>query len=250
MTYSDSHCHLDRYQPEEKLTSILEQARAKGVELFVSVGKTVKASEGVIRIAQSHEGVLATIGIHPWEAVPLTDDIRKNLYNLARKDEVKAIGEVGLDYVRFPQTKDIQRELFKYQLSLAKETGLPLNIHCKDAHQDMMQILRQETGFGIRGLIHGFSGDSATLKDWLALGFYVSIGMRGFIINEVPSLQTVVREIPAERLLIETDATGTEEISSPVEVITVAEKLASLRETTAEDIGNTATVNLRRLLQL
>ncbi len=113
-----------------------------------------------------------------------------------------AIGEIGLDYARCPQTKEIQRELLIYKLSLARETGLPINIHCREAHQDIMGILRQEMGSGLKGTIHGFSGDWAALEDWLDLGFYVSIGVRGFVLNEIPPLQAAVREIPLDRLLL------------------------------------------------
>jgi TatD DNase family protein len=114
----------------------------------------------------------------------------------------------------------------------------------------MMDILHQEAGSGIKGLIHGFSGDSAALKDWLALGFYISIGFRGFVINEIASLQTVVGEIPLDRLLTETDSTATGQPAGPADVLLVVEKMASLRGDTAEDIANAATANLKRLLKL
>ncbi len=104
-----------------------------------------------------------------------------------------AIGEIGLDYAKNPETKDIQKEVFTYQLSLAREAGLAVNIHCREAHQDMMDILRKEAGARPRGVIHGFSGDLAELKDWLDLGFYISFGVRGFVDNAMPSLQVVAR---------------------------------------------------------
>jgi TatD DNase family protein len=249
MSFSDSHCHLDGYQPE-LLTELLEQARVEGVDTIVSMGMTLESSVETIRLAQSYDRVLAAIGIHPWNAIPPTDDVRRHLYELARREHVVVLGEIGLDYARNPQTIEIQRELLIYELSLARETGLPVSIHCREAHQDMMDILRQKTGSGVRGAIHGFSGDSTALKDWLDLGFYVSIGIRGFVTNEIPSLPATVCEIPLDRLLTETDSTAGIRSAGPADVVSVVEKLASLRGVTIEEIANTATANLKCLLKL
>lgn len=249
MTFSDIHCHLDRYQPE-LLIETLEQARTKGVSTFVSVGKTVESSANTVRLAQSHEGVKAAIGIHPWDATSPTDEVRRQLRELAKRENVVAVGEIGLDYVRNPETKELQKELLIYQLALAREAGLPVNIHCKEAHQDMMDILRNKMGPDIKGLIHGFSGDLAALKDWLALGFYVSIGVRGFVANEIASLQEAAREIPLDRLLTETDSSGGGQPTGPVEVLSVAEKLASLKGVTVEEIASAVAANIKGLLSL
>ncbi len=249
MTFSDSHCHLVRYDPG-LLTGVLAQARALGVNVIVSVGMTVETSAETISLAESNDGVLAAVGIHPWEAAPLTDQLSRDLSELVQREHVVAIGEVGLDYARAPETKEIQRELLIYELSLARETGLPVNIHCREAHQDMMDILHETIGSDLDGIIHGFSGDRAQLWDWLDLGFYISIGVRGLVINDLPSLNEVVREIPSDRLLTETDATGGSQPAGPADVISVATKLASLRGVTVEEIGSTTTENLKRLLRL
>lgn len=249
MVFSDSHCHLATYRPE-LVAGVLEQAKAKGVVIIVSLGETLEASAETVRQAQSHQGVLAGVGIHPWNAVPLTGEVRRQLEQLAGMDGVVVIGEIGLDYARSQQSREIQKELFGYQLSLARERGLPVNIHCREAHQDMIDILHKEAGSGLRGIIHGFSDDSATLKDWLDLGLYVSIGRRVLMVDEYPALRVAIGEIPLERLLTETDATGSGQSAGPVDVVSVVEKLASLRGVTTEKIANTATVNLKRLLRL
>ncbi len=248
MSFSDSHCHLDGYEPE-RLAHVLEQTGAKQVDIMVSVGMSLKSSEDTIRLAQSHERVVAAIGIHPWNAIPVTDDLLGQLDRLARREGVVALGEIGLDYARSPETREIQIELLKYELSLAIDTSLPVNIHCREAHQDMMELLGKEIGSGLKGMLHGFSGDTAELKDWLGLGFYVSIG-RGVLMDDADSLQAAVREIPLDRLLTETDSTPRREGASPADVIPVAEKLASLRGTTVEEIASAATANLKRLLGL
>ncbi|MFC2072200.1 TatD family hydrolase [Chloroflexota bacterium] len=246
MAFSDSHCHLVRNgtQPEH-LAEALEQARAKGVEIIVSMAMTLESSTSNVRLTQSYKEVLAAIGIHPWNAVPPTDELRRDLRQLAGREGIAAIGEIGLDYARNPETKEVQKELLRYELSLARETGLPVSIHCRDAHQDMMDILRQEMSSELKGSVHGFSGDRAVLKDWLDLGFYISIGGRRGVPNEIPALPEVVGDIPLDRLLTESEGTD-----GPAGVISVAEKLASVLGTTVEQIADATTANLKRLLKL
>ena len=247
MKISDSHCHLDTYQPD-RLLEVLKQARAKQVDIIVSMGMDVESSEEVIRLAQSHQEVVAAIGIHPWNAVLPTDRLREHFGELAGREGVVAIGEIGLDYARSPETKEVQKDLLKYELSLALEAGLPVNIHCREAHEDMMGLLRKEAGSGLTGNIHGFSGDRTALEDWLGLGLYVSIG-RAVLMPEATSLQEAVREIPLDRLLTETDATARGP-AGPADVVSVVEQLASLRGATVEEIATAATANLKRLLKL
>jgi len=246
MILCDSHCHLDLYPPEQ-LPEVLELAKVKQVGILVSMGTTLESSEKTIQIARNYSGVLAAVGIHPWNAVPPTDKICQRLYNLARDRHVVAIGEIGLDYIRSPETKEVQKELLIHELSIAREAGLPVNLHCKEAHQDMMHILRNETGYDIKGVIHGFSGDQTTLRDWLDLDFYISIGVRGIVDIKIPSLEEAIRHIPSNRLLIETDSAARDELDRPAELIYAAQKMASLRGTTVEDIANITTENLKRL---
>ena len=248
MAYSDSHCHLDGYQPE-LLARTLEQARAEQVDIIVAMGMNLESSAVTVGLARSHREVLAAVGIHPWNAVSPTEDIRARLRELADTEDVVALGEVGLDYARSPETREVQKELLTYELSLAQELDLPVSIHCREAHQDMMGILRGEAGSGVRGAIHGFSGDRAELKDWLDLGFYVSIGVRGFVTDETSPLHHVVGDIPLDRLLTETDSSGRGDIAGPADVALVVGRLASVMRVDAKELGDTATENLRRLLE-
>jgi TatD DNase family protein len=249
MSFSDSHCHLDRPSPE-MLAVVLRQAKEKQVEIVVGMGTSLESSEETVRRAQSNRGMYAAVGIHPWNAIQPDVTVRNSLTALTKEEAVVAIGEIGLDYVRNPETKQIQKELLRYELSLAREMGLPVNIHCREAHRDMMDILRQEKGPGLIGVIHGFTGDLAMLNDWLDLGFYVSIGFRGFVTNEIPSLLTAIRHIPLDRLLTETDSAGGQQPSGPMDVVQVVDKLVSLRGTTAQEIADAATTNLKHLLRL
>ncbi|MDD5082050.1 MAG: TatD family hydrolase [Dehalococcoidales bacterium] len=249
MSYSDSHCHLDSYRPDQ-LAVALEQARQTHVDTMVNMGSSLATSAKGIRIALGHEGVRAAVGIHPWNAMVPTPEIRRRLEDLVSEKRVVAIGEIGLDYARQPQTSEIQKELLRYELSLARETGLPVNIHCREAHQDMMDILHGETAAGLRGAAHGFTGDLASLKDWLDLGFYISLGVRGFVTNERTPLLATCREIPLDHLLVETDSVAGEPLRTPADVVLVVEKIASIKRVGIGEITTATTDNLKRLLKL
>ena len=106
MSFSDSHCHLDGYEPE-RLADVLEQTGAKQIDIMGGVGMSLDSSEEVIRLAQSHQPIVAAIGIHPWNAIPVTDDLPGQLDRLARREGVVALGEIGLDYARSPETREI-----------------------------------------------------------------------------------------------------------------------------------------------
>ena len=251
--FSDFHSHLDDYTPD-KLKEVLDKASTEKVEIILGNGTTLDTSQQTINIAQHHQGVFAAVGIHPWQAIPPTKEVLKKLGEMAKQKGVAAIGEIGLDYARSPDTKEIQKDLFRQQVNLARELNLPMNIHCKEAQQDMMDILKQMGGSRLRGAAHGFSGDKATLMDWLNLGFYISIGPRCFTRTYTPAFGEAVKHIPLDRLLIETDSSGKSLVSGemvgPASVIVVAEKLAEILGKTTEEIGNIATANIKRLLSI
>lgn len=236
---------VGKWSQPEHLAEALKHAREKGVETIVSMAMNLESSASNILLAQSNPGVLLAIGIHPYNAMPLTDGLRRDLRNLAEKKGVVVIGEIGLDYARNPETKEVQKELLRYELSLARETGLPISLHCHHAHQDMMDILRQETSPALKGSVHGFSGDRAALKHWLDLGFYISIGGRMGMPAEISVLPGVAVDIPLDRLLTESE--GTNGLAG---VVSVAERLAFVRGTTVEKIADATTANLKRLLEL
>jgi TatD DNase family protein len=247
IVYSDSHCHLFTYQ-SPKIAGVLRQAKEQGVVMALSMGENLESSADTVRLAQSHDIVLAGVGIHPWNATPPTDEVCRKLSELTSRKEVVAIGEIGLDYARNPDNKETQRELLNYQLSLAREKGLPVSVHSREAHQDMMSILGSEAR-GLSGVAHGFTGDRAMLEDWLELGFYISIGVRGFISSEIPHLSGVIRQIPPERLLVETDAAVVEGVEGPAAVTAVVQKIASLIGVSPQETAAATTANLKRFLQ-
>jgi TatD DNase family protein len=276
MVYSDSHAHLVDYEAEQ-LKKVLEQMRLKHVDLALSVGVNLDSSAGTIRLAQAYQQIKAAVGIHPWFAEKLTDAARHRFRELARSKYVKALGEIGLDYepptprneppkegvpeMPFPKnmpplparpaSKEVQKELLQFELSVALENRLPVNVHCHGgAHQDMMRILREAVNSGLTGIAHSFYGTAAELHDWLDLGFYIALGNLGVTVEEMPSLETIVRGIPLNRLATETDANPMMSPNGPADVIPVVQKIASIRGDAVENIGNISTDNLKRLLNL
>jgi len=247
MVLAESHCHLDLYTPERR-QDMLKQAEENNIGLMLNVGMNLESSAESIRLAQSLPGVLAAVGIHPWEAVPPTEDVRKHFEQLLENEKVVAIGEIGLDYGRDPETRETQKELLKYELSLARDRNLPVSIHNHGAHRDMMDIIHREIGPGLNGALHEGAGDWAEVKDWLDLGFYIAVSVRGFVTNGTPSFVAAVGRVPLECLLIETDAAGDEYLVEVEALVSVVRKLAEVRGTTVEEMAGITTNNLKRLL--
>ncbi len=207
--YSDSHAHLDSF-PEEDLKKLLARMKEKNVTLVLNESINLLTSAESIRIAQANDGIYAAIGIHPGEAIPLTADIKKKLEELSGQKKVVGFGEIGLmsgDY------DEEQKKLLEYQVALARNLDYMLDIHCgTDAYKVCISMVK-----GTRGIIHGFMGTMDDLKAWLEIGYYISLGevrsasssgspggMSGMPQRQGLS-EEVVRAIPADRLITETD---------------------------------------------
>ncbi len=247
--YSDSHMHLASW-PADQMPELLKKAKQDGLVVMQAWGENLDSSAVCIGYAEKNKEVYAGVGIHPWNAVILTDDIKKRFEELAGRKKVVAIGEVGLDYAKNPNNKDIQKASMRWQVEYARRHGLPADIHPRDAHDDIMAILRPEVKNGLRGISHGFTGTLAQMKDWLALDFYISIGVRGFVTNELPHMAEVVKQVPADRILAETDNGFTPEHPGLTGVISVVEKMAKVRGSTPDEIGALTTANLKRILKI
>lgn len=275
MVYSDSHAHLVDYGPEQ-LEKVLELMRNKQVEFALGVGVNLDSSEGTIRLAQAYPQIKAAVGIHPWFAEKLSEAMRNRFRELAESKYVKALGEIGLDYeppvagakppegmpdMKFPEnmppfpaapaSKEVQQELLLFELSVALENRLPVNVHCRGgAHKDMMGLLREAAASGLTGIAHGFVGTLDELHDWLDLGFYVALSNMEMMIEVGLPLEVMVREVPLDRMVTETDANPVGSPNGPTDVIPVVQRIAAIRGDTAEHIGNITTENLKRVLKL
>ena len=238
----DTHAHLDFPELGKDLESVLQRAERAGVRRIVTIGIDIESSRKAVALAQAHEQIYATVGLHPHGARELPVEVLDDFRALASQHRVVAIGEVGLDYYRDRQPRPIQRECFAQQLELACEVGLPVVFHIREAHEDFLSIVK---GFAARlkgGILHCFSGDWAVAGRCLDLGFFLSIpGTVTY--NKAQVQQDVVKKAPLNRLLVETDAPFLAPVpfrgkdNEPSYVIYTVQKIAQLRECPYEEVA-------------
>jgi TatD DNase family protein len=249
----DSHCHVDGPEFDGDRDDVLARARAAGVREVLLIGGVDEESAHRRTLdAAERLGLPATAGVHPHEAKVADEPVYDELRGLARERRIVAIGEVGLDFHYDHSPRPAQREAFRRQIRLARELGLPIVVHTREADDETAEILELEGAGEAGGVIHCFTGGEELARRALALGFLVSFsGIVCFPRAEV--IQKVAREVPDERLLIETDAPYLAppphrgKRNEPAFVVEVARKLAVLRGTTPERIGELSSRNYGRL---
>ncbi|MDB5708739.1 MAG: putative deoxyribonuclease YcfH [Sphingomonas bacterium] len=203
---ADSHCHLNYKGLVERRDEVLANARARGVTAMLNISTRESEWDDVVAAAESEPDVWATVGIHPHEADKHPDVDTAKLVARAAHPRIVGIGESGLDYYYDHSDRDRQRASFRSHIAAARETGLPIVVHTRDAEEDTAMILREEMGKGTYpGVIHCFTASDAFADIALDLGFYISIsGIVTF--KNARELQATAARLPIERLLVETDA--------------------------------------------
>jgi TatD DNase family protein len=256
---TDSHCHLDKVNLDlfdGSIETMLSHARQAGVSQFLCVCIDMEHFEDVHQIARNFDDVYCSIGLHPTHQDGLEPDVQ-TLIRYADYDFVVAIGETGLDNFHFKKDADMswQKDRFRTHISAAKETGKPLIIHMRDAREDTIKILQEEKADEVGGVMHCFAEDWETAQQALDLGFYISFsGIVTF--NSAKKLQEVARNVPEDRMLIETDSPWLAPVpnrgkpNQPAYVEHVAQKLAELRETDYMHIGKVTTQNFNTLFNI
>lgn len=200
----DSHLHLTADRFDGEVHEVVRRASAAGVSRMVTVATDPSDGRSALEIARGHPGVVyATAGLHPHDASAWTDETEAEIRALLAEPEVVAVGEAGLDFHYDNSPRSIQREAFEAQLDLAVETGLPIVVHSRDADEEMMEILL-DRGPDVTGILHCFTGGDALLEAGLDAGWYVSFG--GMVTFNSFDGADRVRRVPADRLLVETDA--------------------------------------------
>lgn len=205
ITLVDTHSHIDGEDFDVDREEMLARAKQAGVVAVVTFGDTMEASARVVKLAASHESVFGGVGVHPENAFPLTQADEDSLASWTKEKNIVAIGEIGLDYYweKDEEKRKLQRKMFACQLALARDLDLPVCIHDREAHGDLMSILKTE-GRKNRGVIHCFSGSWEMAKELLKLGWY--IGVDGpLTYKNAAKLPEIVQKMPADRLLVETD---------------------------------------------
>ncbi|WP_395446920.1 TatD family hydrolase [Aminobacter sp. UC22_36] len=202
----DSHCHLDFPDFAEERGDIIARAKAAGVERMVTISTRVKRFEQVLAIAEEYDEVYCSVGTHPHNAAEELDVTTADLVKLAARPKVVAIGEAGLDYFYDKAPRDAQARGLRVHIAAARETGLPLVIHARNADDDMADILREETGKGaFPFILHCFSSGAELARIGVELGGYVSFsGIVTF--KNSAELREIAKDVPRDRLLVETDA--------------------------------------------
>ncbi len=250
---TDSHCHLDLEAFDADRAAVLARARAAGVTTLLAMGGGAAPGTlaGALRLAEGCDGVWASAGIHPHEAQAATEASLEELRRLAARPKIVAIGEIGLDYHYLHSSRETQLALFRRQLALAAETGLPVSIHCREAWDDCFACL-EERGGEARGVLHCFTGGRREAERALGLGFYLSFsGMLTFARSE--AMRELARELPANRLLLETDAPYLAPAphrgkrNEPAWVAETARILAAARGSTIAEIAAQTSGNFRAL---
>jgi len=199
----DSHCHLDFSEFREEREAIIARARSAGVETMLTISTRLDEFPGVRAVAEAHDGIWCSVGAHPHEAKDHADLAPQELVARAAHSKVIGIGETGLDFHYGLSPRDVQERVFRAHIAAARETGLPLIVHAREADREVAHILDEERP--PRGVMHCFSSGRALAEAALALGFYISIsGIVTF--RNAADLRAIVRDLPLDRLLVETDA--------------------------------------------
>lgn len=252
MEFIDSHVHLTDKQFAEDLPQVLERARAAGVNKMVNIGYDLKSSRDGVTLAEREDGVFAVVGIHPHDAITCTLEVLEELERLAKNPRVVALGEMGLDYYRDLSPRDVQKDAFREQLRLAKKLNKPVVIHDRDAHQDVMGILKEEKVAEIGGVMHCYSGSWEMAREAMKMKLYISIA-GPVTFNNARRLQDIAKLVPLNRLLIETDCPYLApepyrgKRNEPSYVVKVAEMIADLKGITLESLVTATTYNAERL---
>lgn len=255
MSLVDSHCHLDHEQFDADRDAVIERAFAAGVERMVAIGtgNGPPDLEAGLRIADRYPAFYATVGVHPHDAAKATAETFQLLGGLMAHPKVIALGEIGLDYHYDFSPREAQRAAFIEQMSIAREAAKPIVIHTREAWDDTLALLREHWApAGLGGVMHCFSGGPAEAQQALDLGFCLSFG--GIVtFPKAVELQEAARQVPADRILVETDAPYLAPVpkrgkrNEPAYVLETARKLAELRGETLESIAAATTANFRRL---
>lgn len=253
----DSHCHLDSLDYENRhknVDEVIENAKARGVHHFLSVCTTIGRFEAMKKLTAHRNDVSLSCGVHPLNVEDEPFDYDK-LFQFAQDPKVVAIGETGLDYHYTPETKTLQQSLFVQQIEIANKLNKPLIIHTRSAREDTMNMLEQNGAEKCGGVLHCFTEDWTMAKRALEIGFYISIS--GIItFRNAEELRDVVRKIPLDRLLIETDSPYLAPIpyrgkpNQPAYVRETCEYVATLKGVSTEELARITTENVQKLFNI
>lgn len=248
----DAHAHLDDDAFDPDREEVIQKIKEAGI-FVINAGSDLHTSEFSVRLAERYDFVYACVGVHPHEAQKAPEGYLQILRNLAQSPKVVAVGEIGLDYYYDFSDREIQKKVFSEQLELAKEVGLPVVIHDREAHGDTLEILKRS---GIkRGLMHCYSGSYEIAGEFMKMGFYFSFG-GPITFKNAKRPKEVAAKLPLEKILLETDCPYLSpepyrgKRNDPTRVRVIAEALAHIKGITLQEVEKTTTSNARELFKL
>ena len=250
----DTHAHYDDRQFEEDREELLDSMRENGVELIVDAASDIASWDKIEQLTDRYPFIYGAIGVHPDEVGELDEEKMKRMEQLLAREKMVAVGEIGLDYYWDKENRDLQKMWFIRQLELARQLDLPVIIHSREAAADTMEIMKQHAK-GLDGVIHCFSYSPEQAKEYVKMGFYLGIG--GVVtFKNAKKLVDVCREIPAERMLVETDCPfmapvpfrGKRNKSDYIEYI--IDKMSEIRGISGEEMNEILLNNKKRLFKI
>jgi TatD DNase family protein len=251
----DTHAHLNAKEFDQDRHEVIARARENGVSTIVNIGFNAETIPTCLELAERYDFIYAVVGWHPQDAKDMTDEHLEWLAELSRHPKVVGLGEMGLDYYWDTSPRDVQAEVFRKQIRLARKLEMPIVIHNRDAHQDVITILREEKAAEVGGIMHCFSGSWETAKMALDMNFYISFG-GPLTFKNAKQPKEVAAKVPLDRLLIETDCPyltphpfrGKRNETGYVRY--VCEEMANIRGLSCEEMAAITAENARRLFRL
>lgn len=253
--FIDTHVHLNADQYEEDVVEVINRALEVGVSKMVVVGFDRKTIEKAMALAEQYPFIYAVVGWHPVDAIDCTEEDLQWIESLAAHPKVVGIGETGLDYYWDKSPKEVQQEIFRKQIQLAKKVDLPIIIHNRDATVDVVRILEEEDAKAVGGIMHCFGGSVEVAVQCIEMNFLISLG-GPVTFKNAKAPKKVAAEIPLEKLLIETDAPYLTphphrgKRNEPFYVTLVAEEIARIKELPIEEVASVTTENALKLFRI
>ncbi|MFS0766780.1 MULTISPECIES: TatD family hydrolase [Peribacillus] len=248
----DTHVHVNAEQFNEDLEDVIERAKEAGVNNMVVVGFDRPTIIRAMELIEAYDFMYAAVGWHPVDAIDMTEEDLQWIEELSNHPKVVAIGEMGLDYHWDKSPKDVQMEVFRKQIRLAKKVGLPIIIHNREATADIVNILKEEEASMVGGIMHCFSGSAETALECINMNFYISLG-GPVTFKNAKKPKEVAAVVPLDRLLIETDCPYLAphpyrgKRNEPSYVKLVAEQIAEIKQLTIEEVSQATTENAKKL---
>ncbi|MGE7609906.1 TatD family hydrolase [Peribacillus frigoritolerans] len=248
----DTHVHVNAEQFNEDLEDVIERAKEAGVDNMVVVGFDRPTIIRAMELIETYDFMYAAVGWHPVDAIDMTEDDLQWIEELSNHPKVVAIGEMGLDYHWDKSPKDVQMEVFRKQIRLAKKVRLPIIIHNREATADIVNILKEEEASRVGGIMHCFSGSAETALECINMNFYISLG-GPVTFKNAKKPKEVAAAVPLDRLLIETDCPYLAphpyrgKRNEPSYVKLVAEQIAEIKQLTIEEVSQATTENAKKL---